>query len=105
MRIRVGNTEALSFRSYTLAKLGRAAEAQVCLQQLLESNPPAAPMHLALAHLGLGDCAKAELLLDRGFSEHDVRLVFLSVERRWRDLGEATHGKILKRAGLENLIA
>jgi tetratricopeptide (TPR) repeat protein len=102
-RLGVGNTEALSFKSFTFAQMGRTAEAQECLQQLSRADPPAAPLHMALAHLGLGDLASAERSIDRGFNEQDVRLVFLAVEQRWKALGAPAYKDVLKRAGLLTL--
>ena len=57
-------------------------------------------MHLALAHLGLGDLTRAEQLIEGGFAEHDVRLVFAAVEPRWKLLGPVAYSKLLDRAGL-----
>jgi hypothetical protein len=66
---------------------------------------PVPPLHRALAVLGTGDREAAGELLEEGFAEHDVRLIFLSVESRWRALGESGYARILERAGLPNQVA
>lgn len=96
----VGHTEPLSFRSFTLAATGRTEEAQILLRLLLDTSPPAPPMHVALAYLGLQDRVAAKRKIDEAFAEHDVRLVFTAVERRWRLLGDVAYGDLLSRAGL-----
>ncbi len=98
----VGHTEPLSFRSFTLAEIGRTEEAEILLQTLLEASPSAPPMHVALAHLGLKDRAAAERNIDQAFAEHDVRLVFTAVEHRWKLLGDVAYSNLLSRAGLPN---
>jgi TolB-like protein len=106
-RFGMGNTEPLAFRIHTLAASGNrvaAKEAFVEMQQRHMTNP-VPPLHRALAVLGTGDREAAGELLEEGFAEHDVRLIFLSVESRWRALGESGYARILERAGLPNQVA
>jgi hypothetical protein len=103
----MGNTEPLAFRIHTLAASGNgvaAKEALIEMQQRHVTNP-VPPLHRALAVLGMGDREAARELLEEGFAEHDVRLIFLSVESRWRALGESGYARILERAGLPNQVA
>jgi len=103
-RFGMGHTEPLAFRIHTLAATGNgvaAKEAFVEMQRGHVTNP-VPPLHRALAVLGMGDREAAWELLEEGFAEHDVRLIFLSVESRWRALGESRYARILERAGLPN---
>ena len=92
-------SEPIAFRCFTLAENDRMPEAKALLQRLVQASPPASPLHLALAHLGLGDLESAQANIDLAFAEHDVRIVFLAVERRWQRLGEQPFAKLLTRAG------
>ena len=106
-RFGMGHTEPLAFRIHTLAASGNgvaAKEAFLEMQQRHVTNP-VPPLHRALAVLGMGDREAARELLEEGFAEHDVRLIFLSVESRWRALGESGYARILERAGLPNQVA
>ncbi len=96
-----GQTEAASFRIYTLAQAGQREKATAAWQELKQWHERKAvpPMHRALAQLGLGDVEGAKQAVEEGFKEHDVRLVFLAVETRWRGLG-AAYPALLERLGL-----
>jgi len=98
----VGNTEGLAFRIHTLATSGQKSAAREALAEMqqMHGNNPVPPLHQALAMLGTGDRGAALELLDEGFAEHDVRLIFLLVESRWRALGESNYAQALERAGL-----
>ena len=106
-RFGVGNTEPLAFRIHTLAASGNSVAAKQAfseMQQIHETNP-VPPLHRALAVLGMGDRGAALELLEEGFAERDVRLIFLAVESRWRALGEHNYARILERAGLPNQVS
>ena len=98
----MGNTDPLSFKIHTLAKNGKVSEARAAMDQLetIHATRPVPPLHRALARLGLGDHDTALALIEEGFTEHDVRLIFLGVEDRWRELGEPTYSTLLERANL-----
>ena len=101
-----GNTETLAFRAYTLATTGHreAALADLAALEHQRNSAFASPVHLALAHLGLGNHAEALQLIDQAFEERDLRLIFLAVESRWQPLRDSGHFEsILQRAGLSNL--
>ncbi len=102
-RLGVGNTEALSFRIYTLAASHRKQEAQDSMKELerMHAVQPVSPVHRALAHLGLGDRNTALELIEESFAEHDVRLIFLAVEKRWQALGENNYKAALSRVGFK----
>jgi TolB-like protein len=98
----MGNTEPLAFRIHTLAAWGEKDAAAEAMNQMraIHQNTPAPALHRALAALGLGDRTASLELLEEGFAEQDVRLVFLGVESRWGALGEGQHISALQRAGL-----
>jgi TolB-like protein len=101
-RFGMGNTEPLVFRIHTLAASGQGVAAKEALIEMQQrhASSPVPPLHRALAVLGTGDREAALELLEEGFAEHDVRLIFLSVESRWRALGETHYARALERAGL-----
>jgi TolB-like protein/Flp pilus assembly protein TadD len=101
-RFGMGNTEALSFSIYTMAKGGDRPRAEIAMGELerIHAAQPASAAHRALANLGLGNQQKALELIEEGFAEHDVRLIFLGVEKRWRDLGLDMYRATLEHAGL-----
>lgn len=101
-RFGMGNTEPLAFRIHTLAASGQRVAAKQALVEMKQrhTSSPVPPLHQALAVLGTGDRDAALELLEEGFAEHDVRLIFLSVESRWHALGENSYIDVLERAGL-----
>jgi TolB-like protein len=105
-RLGMGNTEAMCFRIHTLAKNGEDNRVRDAIEQMetMHLVQPVPPLHRALARLGMGDRHAALDLIEEGFVDHDVRLVFLGVEARWRDLGESTYSALLDRAGLNPLL-
>jgi tetratricopeptide (TPR) repeat protein len=106
-RFGIGNTEPLAFRIHTLAASGQGVAAKEALieMQHRHASSPVPPLHRALAALGTGDREAALVLLEEGFAEHDVRLIFLSVESRWHALGESHYARALERAGLPNQLS
>jgi TolB-like protein len=105
-RFGMGHTEPVAFRIHTLAASGNGVAAKEALAEMRQrhASNPVPPLHRALAVLGTGDRETAWELLDEGFAERDVRLIFLSVESRWRALGESGYARILERAGLPNQV-
>ncbi len=99
-----GNTEPLSFKAFTLApqrpELASAAIAELEHQRV---TAYASPVHVALAHLGLGNRGQALDLLDQALEERDLRLIFLAVESRWNILRESGDlDSVLRRIGLRS---
>ena len=106
-RFGMGNTEPSAFRIHTLAASGNKAGAKKAFREMQtrHETQPVPPLHRALAVLGMGDRQAALELLEEGFAECDVRLIFFAVESRWRTLGEDHYARILERAGLPNQLA
>lgn len=98
-----GNTEALSLRAHTLAMAGQTAAARRILRDLRRraARVFVPPLHLALAHLALGEHTAALDELERALRERDVRLTFLAVEPRWDPLrAHSRFRSLLQRVGL-----
>jgi len=98
-----GNTEALSLKGYTLARLGRRTEAQQVLRTLLETARTrfVPPYNVALLQAGLGDSGAVYEWLEKARLDRDVHMVFLTVEPKWdpfRD--DPSFQSLLERCGL-----
>ena len=100
----------MSFRGHVLASAGREAEAREVLKTLeAASRERYVPKYaMAFITLGLGDKDATFEWLERALAEHDVHLMFLTVDPKWDPLREDPRFKsILKRcdfmrtAGLE----
>jgi len=98
----MGNTEPLAFRIHALAASGQTQAARQAMEEMDQTHAktPVPPLHRALARLGLGDRATARELFEEAFAERDVRLIFLSVESRWKALGDDFHSSAVHRVGL-----
>lgn len=86
-------------------KAGRADDAREILTELeaLAEERYVSPANLALAHLGVGDRARALALLERGFERGDASLAFLSlkVSPAFDELrGEERFQRLIERLGL-----
>ncbi len=98
-----GNTEALSLKGYTLAGMGRRAEAEQVLRSLLETAGTrfVPPYNVALLFAGLGDADNAYRWLEKARLQRDVHMVFLTVEPKWdRFRDEPRFGSLLRDCGL-----
>ncbi|HET6646042.1 MAG TPA: tetratricopeptide repeat protein, partial [Pyrinomonadaceae bacterium] len=96
-------TYAKSLLAYALAKEGKTAEARAVVEDLVRlSNQRYVPGYsIANAFNGLGDREKALAWLERGFQEHDVRLIFLKVDPKWNNLrSEPRFQDLMRRVGL-----
>ena len=82
------SSEPIAFGAYALAKSGKVAEAQAALDELLRVSQRryVPPTNIALIYDGLGRKDKALDYLEKGFTEKDVRMVFLKVEPKWNNL-------------------
>jgi serine/threonine protein kinase/Tfp pilus assembly protein PilF len=97
-------TYAKSLLVYALAKEGKTAEARAVVEDLVRlSNQRYVPGYsIANAFNGLGDREKALAWLERGFQEHDVRLIFLKVDPKWNNLrSEPRFQDLMRRVGLQ----
>jgi TolB-like protein/Flp pilus assembly protein TadD len=82
------NTEALSLKGYAFAKSGRRAQAEQVMGTLLEiaKHRYVPPYNIGLLSAGLGDTESAIECLRKAHHQRDVRMVFLSVEPKWKEL-------------------
>ena len=84
-RLSRGNSKALSFQGYILAKLRRLDEARDVLGALETQSRQryVPPYAMALVHAGLGDNDAVFLWLNRAYDARDVHLIFLPVDSKW----------------------
>lgn len=83
-----GSSEALALKAFALARMGcldQAKEAVALLHQAAETRHLPA-YSLALAHAGLGENEAAFNWLRQGADQEDVRMRFVAVDPRWREL-------------------
>jgi tetratricopeptide (TPR) repeat protein len=83
-----GNSQSHAYHAYALAKWGKLSEARGILNELLKSSTETyvPPYNIALAYNAVGEPERALDYLEKGFSEKDVRMVFLTVEPQWDNL-------------------
>ena len=99
-----GNSQSNAYRAYALAKWGKLSEAREVLNELLKSSTETyvPPYNIALAYNAVGEREKALDYLEKGFSERDVRMVFLNVESQWDSLrSEPRFVDLIKRMRIE----
>jgi Flp pilus assembly protein TadD len=99
-----GNSQSHAYRAYALAKWGKLSEARVVLNELLKSSTETdvPPYNIALAYNTVGERQRALDYLEKGFSERDVRMVFLKVEPQWDSLrSEPRFLELIKRMKIE----
>ena len=82
------STFSMALESYTLAKMGNREEAEKVLREMMELGKTRGmpPTHIAVAYNGLGDTENALAWLEKGFAEHDPKMAFLKVDRKWNNL-------------------
>jgi Flp pilus assembly protein TadD len=83
-----GSSEALALKAFALAMKGcldQAKETVELLHRATETRHVPA-YSLALAHVGLGDDEAAFNWLRQAADQEDVRMRFLAVDPRWREL-------------------
>lgn len=82
------DTHAMALEALAETKIRKKAEAKLMRDQLLqlsrERHVP--PYHIAILYNGLNEKAEALTWLDRGFEQHDPKMVFLKVDPRWKNL-------------------
>ena len=80
----------MSFRGHLLASAGREAEARDVLKALeTVSGEKYVPKYtMAFVTLGLGEKDATFEWLERALAEHDVHLIFLTVDPKWDPLRE-----------------
>jgi len=84
-RLSRGNSKAVSFQGYILAKLRRLDEARDVLSTLegLSRERYVPAYAIALVHAGLGERDAVFLWLNRAYDARDVHLIFLPVDSKW----------------------
>lgn len=85
-----GNSHAIVFLGYALAKSGKQAEARALLEELLKRSTEryVPPYNTALIYNGLGDRDQALVWLGKAYEQRDQKMVFLKVEPKWNNLRE-----------------
>ena len=78
-----GNSKAISFRGYILAKTGRVSEAREVLRTLESREGYVPPYAMALVHAGLGDREAMFEWLEKAYDAHDIHLMYLPVDSKW----------------------
>jgi len=99
-----GNSQSHAYRAYALAKWGKLSEARVVLDELLKSSTETyvPPYNIALAYNAVGERERTLEYLEKGFSERDVRMVFLKVEPQWDSIrSEPRFVDLIKRMRIE----
>jgi TolB-like protein/Tfp pilus assembly protein PilF len=97
-----GSSDPISLEGYFLARLGRRAEAEKQIGELeaLARQNYVPPYNFATVYLGMDDARKSMEWLERGFTERDVRMVFLGVDPKWDALRpEPRFQNLLRRVG------
>ena len=80
-----GNSKAISFRGYILAKTGRVSEAREVLRTLenLSRERYVPPYAMALVYAGLGEREAVFDWLEKAHAGHDIHLIYLPVDPKW----------------------
>ena len=97
------NSQSIAFLGYALAKSGKQAEALGVVEELLKRSAEryVSPYTIALIYNGLGERDKTLTSLERGYEQHDGKLVFLKVEPKWNNLRtDPRFQDLLRRVGL-----
>jgi Flp pilus assembly protein TadD len=96
------STRPTGFLGYALVKAGRRAEARAELEGLLRLSKEryVSPYNIAMIYNGLGERDETLAWLERGYREHEPRMVFLNAEPKWNNLREDPRFRdLLRRVG------
>ena len=77
-----GDPWIMGHLGYAYAKAGRTAEARRILATLTGAHP-AATLHIAAVHAGLGETSRALEWLDRGVATHSPSMLWLKTDFRF----------------------
>jgi tetratricopeptide (TPR) repeat protein len=80
-----GDPWIMGHLGYAYAKAGRTAEARRILAKLTGAHPAAA-LHIAAVHAGLGETSQALDWLDRGLTAHSPSMLWLKTDFRFAGL-------------------
>jgi tetratricopeptide (TPR) repeat protein len=97
------STWAMATETSILSRMGRRAEAEAVLAELLQRSTEryVPPYDLAVAHHALGDLDSALAMLEQGFEVRDPKMVFLAVGG-WGAISERpAFQELLKRMNLQ----
>jgi len=92
-----------AFLGYALAMAGRRAEAETVLNELLRMRKEdyASPYSIAMVYYGLGNHDEAITWLENAVEERDPRVVFLTMDPKWKNFrGDTRFEDLLHRIGL-----
>jgi serine/threonine-protein kinase len=95
--------DVLTPYAYALARAGRQREARTMLDGLqdLSKIRPAAPVRLALVHIGLGETDRAFEWLEKAIEARDWQMVLLNVEPAFDPLrSDQRFATLVERVGL-----
>jgi hypothetical protein len=101
-----GHTSAIALEVVSLARLGRVAEAEAQLGELVKraAEQYVAPYYLAVACIGAGDPDAALVWLERAYEARDPGMTFLGVGD-WETIRERTeYIDLMHRMGLAELL-
>jgi serine/threonine-protein kinase len=93
---------SLAYEGYALAKWGKKDEARAVLDKLLKLAQQrwVPPTHIAIVYTGLGDSDATMMWLEKGLEQHDPKIAFLKVERKWNNLrDDPRFQELMQRAG------
>ena len=96
------NSQSIAFLGYALAKSGKQVEALGVVEELLKRSAEryVSPYTIALIYNGLGERDKTFTSLERGYEQHDGKMVFLKVEPKWNNLrDEPRFQDLVRRVG------
>lgn len=94
------DTHAMALEALAETRIGNKAKAELMRDQLLQRSRErhVPPYHIAILYNGLNEPAEALTWLERGFEQHDPKMVFLEVDPRWKTLRrEPRYQSLLKR--------
>ncbi|MBA3962160.1 MAG: tetratricopeptide repeat protein [Chthoniobacterales bacterium] len=97
-------SEPISMIAFTATQTGDSAKALALQKELLATSQQRyiSPFNIAVTYLGLGQREQCFDWLDKALQDHDVRLCFLRVDKRWDSLrSEPRFAAIAQRLDLQ----
>jgi DNA-binding winged helix-turn-helix (wHTH) protein/tetratricopeptide (TPR) repeat protein len=97
------NSKVIALRGYVFARSGRTEEARTVLNTLLAISKEryVPPYAMAIVHAGFREYDQALHWLERCCDEHDVHVVFLTIDPKWDPVrGDVRFLNVLQRCGL-----
>jgi tetratricopeptide (TPR) repeat protein len=102
-----GGARESAVLAYALGVAGRRDEAQEMVRKLLEQEDRyLPPMHVAMAHVGIGDVDGAFSWLSKACEDHDPHVTGLKIVPAFQSLrGDPRFGELLGRLGLSSSLS